>query len=124
MVRARLCEALERRASEPDREVVRFGDETWSWGQWEERIRRNAAGQIAEGVRPGERVAFLDKNHPACLETTMACAIAGTTHAILNFRLAAEELVYLLNDSQARIMFAGAEFTEVYSRYVKKPSEF
>ncbi|MDT7637182.1 MAG: hypothetical protein QOC83_1470 [Pseudonocardiales bacterium] len=94
----------------PDREVVRFGDRSWTWAQWVDRVRRNAGAQVAAGLRPGDRVAFLDKNHPACLETTMACALAGTVSALPNFRLAAEEIAYLLNDAKARVLLVGAEF--------------
>src|SRR5581483_451651 len=97
-------------SSRPDREVMRFGDSSWTWAQWSDRVRRNAAGQLAAGVLPGQRVGFLDKNHPACLETSLACALAGTANAIFNNRLAAEELVYLINDSQARLLFVGHEF--------------
>ena len=61
----------------PDREAVRYGDRSWTWAEMADRIRRNAAGQLAAGLRPGDRVAYLDKNHPACLETTLACAGAA-----------------------------------------------
>jgi acyl-CoA synthetase (AMP-forming)/AMP-acid ligase II len=108
--RRHIADALDRwGAATPDREVVRFADSSWTWAQWADRVRRHAAGQLAAGVRPGERVAFLDKNHPACLETTMACAVAGTANAIFNSRLAADEIVYLLNDSEARLLFVGHE---------------
>jgi acyl-CoA synthetase (AMP-forming)/AMP-acid ligase II len=96
-----------------DREVVRFGDTAWTWSQWADRIRRHAGAQRAFGLRPGDRVAFLDKNHPACLETTMACALAGTVSALPNFRLAGDEIAYLLNDAGARLVFVGHEFVPV-----------
>src|SRR5581483_4660083 len=96
-----------------DREVVRFGDRSWTWSQWGDRIRRHAGAQVAAGLVPGDRVAFLDKNHPACLETTMACAMAGTVSALPNFRLAGDEIAYLLNDAGARILFVGAEFASM-----------
>ena len=96
--------------SQPERDAVRFGQQSWNWGQWGERVRRNAGAQLELGLRPGDRVAHLDKNHPVSLETTAACALIGTVHALLNFRLAAEEYVYLLNDSGARLLFVGREF--------------
>ena len=72
----------------PDREAVRSEDRSWTWAEWGERVRRAASAQAAAGLRPGDRVAFLDKNHPACLETTLACALTGTVNAVVNFRLA------------------------------------
>jgi acyl-CoA synthetase (AMP-forming)/AMP-acid ligase II len=106
----------------PDREAVRAGDRAWTWAQWAERIRRGAAAQTAAGLRPGDRVAFLDKNHPACLETTFACSLAGTANAVVNFRLAADEVAYIVNDAQARILFVGAEFLPVVDQVRDKLS--
>jgi acyl-CoA synthetase (AMP-forming)/AMP-acid ligase II len=92
--------------------AVRFGEQTWTWRQLAERVQRNAAAQFAVGLRSSDRVAFLDKNHPACLETTLACAVAGTVNSVVNFRLAPSELVFVLNDSRAHLLIVGAEFVE------------
>ncbi len=54
-------------------------------------------------------VAFLDKNHPACVEMTTAAASLGAATAIINFRLAADELDYVLSDSGAKVLIIGAE---------------
>ena len=40
------------------------------------------------GVGRGDVVAFLDKNHPACVELTLAAASLGAATAVVNFRLA------------------------------------
>jgi acyl-CoA synthetase (AMP-forming)/AMP-acid ligase II len=98
----------------PDTTAVVHGEQTWTWLQWRERIARNAAGLVAEGLRPGDRVAFLDKNHPACMDTTFACLRTGTANAVLNFRLAPDEIKYALNDAKARLLFVGAEFVAVW----------
>ncbi len=42
-------------------------------------------------------VAFLDKNHPACVELTLGAASLGAANAIINFRLPRDELDYVLN---------------------------
>jgi acyl-CoA synthetase (AMP-forming)/AMP-acid ligase II len=44
------------------------------------------------------------------VETTLACAQAGTANAVVNFRLAPPEIVYVINDSKARVLFVGPEF--------------
>jgi acyl-CoA synthetase (AMP-forming)/AMP-acid ligase II len=100
----------------PDSEAARCGSEHWTWSEWADRVRRNAGGQLAAGLRPGDRVAYLDKNDPRCLETTLACARIGTTNAAVNFRLAAEELAYILKDSQAVLVFVGAEFVPLFDQ--------
>ncbi|HEX5404763.1 MAG TPA: long-chain-fatty-acid--CoA ligase [Pseudonocardiaceae bacterium] len=100
----------------PDREVVRYGKQSWTWSEFSDRIDRNAAGQLAAGMRPGDRVAYLDKNHPACLETALACLRIGTANAVVNFRLASDEIRYVINDAQARIVFVGTEFLPVLAK--------
>ncbi|MHA4852859.1 long-chain-fatty-acid--CoA ligase [Rhodococcus sp. MSC1_016] len=100
-------------SQDPTRVALRFGDESWTWQQLSDRVRRNAAAQSALGLAPGDRVAFLDKNHPASIETTLACALAGTANAVLNYRLAPSELTYVINDSQAELLILGAEFVDV-----------
>ncbi len=96
-----------------DSEAVRYGEQSWTWRRLDERVRRGAAAQRAAGLSPGDRVAFLDKNHPACVETTLACALAGTANAVVNFRLAAEEISYVINDAAARVLFVGPEFLPI-----------
>ena len=96
-------------ATKPDDEAITFGDRTWTWSQWNERIRRLAGALKNRGIGRGDVVAFLDKNHPACVETTLAAASLGAATAIINFRLAADELTYVLNDCGATLLIVGAE---------------
>jgi acyl-CoA synthetase (AMP-forming)/AMP-acid ligase II len=93
----------------PDGIAIHYGERQWSWAQWALRIQRAAGALRAAGVERGQRVAFLDKNHPACLETLLAAASIGAVAAILNWRVIGEELVHVINDSGARLLFVGAE---------------
>ncbi len=93
----------------PDDIAMRFGDRRWSWSEWAARIRR-AAGALREaGVQRGQCVAFLDKNHPACLEILFAAASIGAVTTIVNWRLSGDELAHVLDDSRPRLLFVGAE---------------
>src|ERR1700760_4610021 len=96
-------------ATQPDEEAVTYLNRTWTWAQWNDRVRRLAGALAAFGVKRGDVVAFLDKNHPACLEMTFAAASLGAANAIINFRLAAEEMDYVLNDSGAKVLIVGTE---------------
>jgi acyl-CoA synthetase (AMP-forming)/AMP-acid ligase II len=95
--------------TKPDDEAVTYLNRTWTWAQWNDRVRRLAGALAAFGVKRGDVVAFLDKNHPACLEMTFAAASLGAANAIINFRLAADEMDYVLNDSGAKVLIVGAE---------------
>ena len=103
-------------AQQPDAVAVTFGASNWTWGQLAGRVRRNAAAQRAAGLAPGDRIAVLDLNHPACLELTLACAQVGTANAVVNFRLAPPEIVYVINDAKARLLFVGPEFAAVVDK--------
>lgn len=92
----------------PDRPALAFPSSVWTFRQLEERVRKAAGGLQALGLA-GQRFAVLDKNHPATVELTLAAAQAGSTAVIVNFRLVADEIAYILKDSGARVLFVGAE---------------
>ena len=96
-------------AVQPDAEALTYREVRWTWGQWHDRIRRVAGGLAARGVGHGGRVAFLDKNNPACLEVSLGAGLLGAASAVINWRLAAGEMDYVINDSGASVLFAGAE---------------
>jgi acyl-CoA synthetase (AMP-forming)/AMP-acid ligase II len=113
--------ALTRWESErPDAPAITFAGRTRSWAELAQRVRRVAAALRAAGMRPGDRIAVLDLNHPSCLELTLACAQIGTTNAVVNFRLAPPEIVYVINDAQARILFVGPEFAGAVAQLREK----
>ena len=94
---------------DPDGHCWTFGDRTWTWGQAWEDIRRFAGALRAEGIDRGDRIAFLDKNNPAILIANQAVCLVGASNAIVNWRLAGDELDYVINDSGARVLFVGHE---------------
>ncbi|MEB3983178.1 long-chain-fatty-acid--CoA ligase [Mycobacterium sp. 663a-19] len=93
----------------PDGIAIRYGDQRWSWDDWASRIRRAAGALRDAGVRRGHGVAFLDKNHPACLEVLFAAASIGAVTTVVNWRVIGDELVHVLDDCGARLLFVGAE---------------
>ena len=96
-------------AHKPDDLAVMYGERRWTWAQWNDRVRRAAGGLRALGVGRGDIVAFLDKNHPACVEITLAAASIGAAHAIVNWRSAGDEVDYAVNDCGAKVLFVGTE---------------
>ncbi|BBY17815.1 long-chain-fatty-acid--CoA ligase [Mycolicibacterium litorale] len=93
----------------PDGEAIVYLDRSWTWSQWDGRVRRLAGALTSFGVGHGDAVAFLDKNHPACVELTFAAASLGAANAVVNFRLAGDELDYVLNDSGAKVLIVGRD---------------
>lgn len=96
-------------AERPADTALIFGDRTWTWAEFDERVRRLSGALAAAGITRGDRVAFVDRNHPACLETTFAAAGLGAANAVVNWRLSGDELAYVLKDAGAKVVFVGAE---------------
>ena len=90
-----------------------FGAQTFTWGQWRQRILRLAGALRDAGVRPGDRLAVLDLNHLATVELTLAASSLGAATVPANFRLSADQIRYILEDSRPVILFFGAELADV-----------
>ena len=93
----------------PQGQAFTYGERSWTWREWEDRVRRCAGGLRALGIGRGDVVAFLDKNHPACVELSLAAASLGAANAIVNWRSAGDEVDYAVNDSGARVLVVGSE---------------
>lgn len=107
-------------AATPDAEAFTYLGRSWTWAQTEERVRRLAGALRSLGVGRGDVVSFLDKNHPACVELTMAAASLGAANAIINFRLAGDEIDHAVNDSGATVLLVGSELLPVVARIREK----
>lgn len=99
----------------PDGEAMSYLGRTWTWREMDDRVRRLAGALRSMGVGRGDVVAFLDKNHPACVELTFAAASLGAANAIVNFRLAGDEIDYAVNDSGATVLLVGSELLPTVS---------
>ena len=93
----------------PDGEAFSYLGRTWSWVEFEQRVRRLAGALKERGIGRGDVVSFLDKNHPACVELSLAAASLGAANAIINFRLAGDEVDYAVNDAGAKLLLVGSE---------------
>jgi acyl-CoA synthetase (AMP-forming)/AMP-acid ligase II len=100
----------------PRATAVECGEHRLSWRELDQRIRHVASGLRASMVRPGERFAVLSHNHPACIEAMFAAALTGTTAVILNWRLAEDVIIKILQRERITLVFAGAEFADLIER--------
>ena len=98
--------------TKPDVEAIAYLGRSFTWAQFYDRVQRLAGALAARGIGRGDVVAFLDKNHPACVETTLAAATLGAATAIINFRLAGDEMHYVINDCGAVLLIVGTELKD------------
>jgi long-chain acyl-CoA synthetase len=82
-----------------------------TWLEFRDRVARFAGALRAAGVEPGDRVAILALNADAYLEYFYAVPWAGALVVPLNTRLAAPELVAILNDAGAVALVMDDTFT-------------
>ncbi|MGG5817616.1 AMP-binding protein [Falsiroseomonas sp. HW251] len=101
---------LERHADHaPDKVALRFEDAATTYAALACSVERTAAALSARGVGRGDRVGFLGQNHPSQLVLLFALARLGAIQVPLNWRLAAPEWTFILEDSGTRLLCATAE---------------
>ena len=65
------------------------------------------------GLANGDKVAHLMRNSPAYLETTAACVKARLVHVNVNYRYAAQEVAYVLDNADATAVVYDTDFADV-----------
>jgi len=86
------------------------GERRFTYAQFGARCERLATALIAEGIQPGERVAYLSFNNHQLLEGYFGVIQAHAVLMPLNVRLTPPELVAILNHSEARILLFENDF--------------
>jgi len=99
-----------------DTTAFTYGDEVISFAELNEGSNRVANALVAMGVEKGDRVAFLGKNHPLYFEALLGAAKIGAVMTPVNWRLAAPEVAYILDNCEARIVFVGEGFADILAK--------
>jgi len=94
----------------PGRVAVIDGDSRWTYAQFLDRCDRWSAALQKIGIRPGDRVAYLSPNSRAQLESFYAVPQMGAVLVPLNYRLTADDFVYLINHSGSRMICADRDY--------------
>jgi acyl-CoA synthetase (AMP-forming)/AMP-acid ligase II len=97
----------------PDKPIAVFGDEVVTYQQMRSWAAALAAGLAARGVRPGDVVALLSYNCIEFLATIFAANHAGAIAMPINWRLAAEEVRFILDHSRARALVCDGALVDV-----------
>jgi acyl-CoA synthetase (AMP-forming)/AMP-acid ligase II len=96
-----------------DRIALVFEGRETTYSELDERTSRVANGLVAEGCKEGTRIGYLGKNSDYYFEVMLGAAKAKAVIAGVNWRLAAAELDYVLNNAETEVLFVGAEFYAV-----------
>ena len=97
----------------PDKEAVVHGERRYTYSEFEERVNRLASRLRDAGLEKGDRVAFLCPNIPPMLEAHFAVPLAGLVLVAINTRLGAGEVEYIIEHSQAKMVFVDHELEDL-----------
>ena len=100
-------------AEKGDRVALSFEGRDTTHAEFDRRTSRVANALLAAGVRPGDRVAHVGKNTDFYFELVFACFKAGAVIVPITWRLAPAEVIYIVNDAQAKLLFVGPEFVDL-----------
>jgi len=104
----------------PDSEAFVCGSTRTSFKHFNENVNRLIHGLQALGIQKGDVIGILSWNRLEYPEVFGAAMKGGFILAHLNPRLQAGELVHLIQDSEARILFLGPEFVELVDEIQKQ----
>jgi len=102
----------------PDRDAVRYFDESISYGELNDLADRFASLLAARGVEKGDRVAVYTQNNPQFLVAQYGAWKRGAVVVPINPMLKKKELDYHLNDSGAKTLVCLESLYETVAREV------
>jgi len=94
----------------PERVAVIDGDSRRTYAQFLDRCDRWSVMLQKIGIAPGDRIAYLSPNTHAQLESFYAVPQIGAVLVPLNYRLTADDFVYLINHSGSRMVCADRDY--------------
>src|SRR5215218_3237265 len=112
-----LADIVRRHAAErPQTAALVHNGRTTSYPELDQAASRVANGLIADGIKPQARIAHLDKSSDIFFELLFGVAKANAVVVSVNWRLAAPEVLHIVNDAKAEILFVGEEFFPVVEK--------
>src|SRR6188474_526579 len=94
----------------PDRAALIEGERRLSWAELRDARNRLAHSLVGLGISPGEHVVLYAHNGLEVLVASAAVRAAGAIPVPMNHRLTADEVAYILENSEAAAAFVGDAF--------------
>ena len=97
----------------PDRLSVVHGSKRYTWRQSLERCRRLASALADRGIGRGDTVAVMAPNVPEAFEAHFGVPMTGAVLNMLNIRLDADTIAFILKHGGAKALITDTEFAPV-----------
>ncbi len=88
----------------------------WTFAELEANANRLARVFVEHGIEPGDKVVWCGRNSKWPVACGHAARKAGAVSVPLNYRLTAEEAAYVVDNSDAKIVFVDAEYAPLLRR--------
>lgn len=100
----------------PEKKAVIFGEKSYTYKQLNQKVNQLANGLVASQIKKGEKIAILMKNSDQFVIVFYAIMKVGAIAVPINFRLATAEVRYILEDSDASVLFFDEPYTSLVSQ--------
>jgi acyl-CoA synthetase (AMP-forming)/AMP-acid ligase II len=97
----------------PERDCVVFEGERYKYGETNNRVNQLVHALRGLGVTKGDRIGVLSVNCNQHVEAYFATAKLGGIYVPLNYRARAEELEYMINRAEIRVLFVGGRYMDL-----------
>jgi long-chain acyl-CoA synthetase len=104
----------------PERPAVTLGDQTLTYAQFDVVVSALATSLVAEGVKPGDRVALWMPNVPQFPVGYFAILRAGGVVVPVSTLLGLDEVAYILGNSGAVALIAAHVFADIVAELPQK----
>jgi crotonobetaine/carnitine-CoA ligase len=102
--------------SDPARPFMLFAGKTWSWAEFGETAERAARLFAARGVKPGDRVGVMSRNHEGHVIALFALARIGATMVPINPEFGVPEAKYVLHHAEVCGVIAAGDTLDTARR--------
>jgi long-chain acyl-CoA synthetase len=103
-------------AQQPDKLALICDDRSLSYAELDRESCRVANALLAAGVGSQDRIGFIGKNISEYFTFTFGGAKLNAVTVAVNWRLAAPEMAYILENAQIKVLLAEAEFADHLNR--------
>lgn len=100
----------------PDRTAMVCDGTSRTYGEMQERANRLANALRAMGVGKGDKISVMAMNSMEYVEAYYAGAKLGGVFVPLNYRAKHEELWYMCNNSETKVLFVGERYLELLDK--------
>jgi long-chain acyl-CoA synthetase len=118
-------ELLEQRAAQKPDEIFLFSEadgRKWTYAELNRAVNRTANLLKSKGIAKGDAVSLLMPNSAEYIIAYFACFKLGALAGPVNSLLKADEIQYVVDNSEAKLMLVGSEFAEIVARLSVPPA--